>query len=186
MLTSPLLIDFEIASWGDPHLFFTISTTKDLIIKVTKTKVSLKRRDLANWLVTIICYFFTVSLDIFRIYEIKAIQKLATAFSISGILPRILTTKVIRPSCWCAKILASTLSIFHEHYLCMHAIIEAKRLLDTFFFFLLFLGSIKNNYSFVNREIIGQTVHLWSVFTFLLHNSHDFVVLLQMAEWSKI
>lgn len=131
---------------------------------------------------------YVISLLYHWIYfvSMKAIQKLATAFSISGILPRILTTKVIRPSCWCAKILASTLSIFHEHYLCMHAIIEAKRLLDTFFFFLLFLGSIKNNYSFVNREIIGQTVHLWSVFTFLLHNSHDFVVLLQMAEWSKM
>lgn len=130
---------------------------------------------------------YVISLLYHWIYfvSMKAIQKLATAFSISGILPRILTTKVIRPSCWCRKILASTLSIFHEHYLCMHAIIEAKCLLDTFFF-LLFLGSIKNNYSFVNREIIGQTVHLWSVFTFLLHNSHDFVVLLQMAEWSKM
>lgn len=130
---------------------------------------------------------YVISLLYHWIYfvSMKAIQKLATAFSISGILPRILTTKVIRPSCWCTKILASTLSIFHEHYLCMHAIIEANCLLDTFFF-LLFLGSIKNNYSFVNREIIGQTVHLWSVFTFLLHNSHDFVVLLQMAEWSKI
>lgn len=133
MLTSPLLIDFEIASWGDPHLFFTISTTKDLIIKVTKTKVSLKRRDLANWLVTIICYFLLYHWIYF--VSMKAIQKLATAFSISGILPRILTTKVIRPSCWCTKILASTLSIFHEHYLCMHAIIEAKCILDTFFGF---------------------------------------------------